>query len=68
MQVIMCVAVRLRGLLQDPCASHLYVQVAKVIKAPCSTMLIADCEAVPKMLQIQVLIKQKGIQLYNGES
>lgn len=50
MQVIMCVAVRLRGLLQDPCASHLYVQVAKVIKASCSTMLIADCEAVPKML------------------
>lgn len=50
MQVIMCVAVPLRGLLQDPCASHLNVQVAKVIKASCSAMLIADCEDVSKML------------------
>lgn len=50
MQVIMCVAVRLRRLLQVPCASHLNVQVAKVIKASCSAMLIADCEAVSKML------------------
>lgn len=50
MMQVMCVAVPLRGLLQDPCASHLNVQVAKVIKASCSAMLIADCEAVSKML------------------